>query len=246
MKRGNASATQHYFHYYLTDENGKHIGSKGVKLNDSETLPTQIEPIRDQEPKTPTKTRSTQQAEVMNALTEQVQSLAQENQRIWEQINTMKASVPQASTTTDTTFFTREIESLRSQLEAMQQERDLMATELEQAKTEKETLQQKLTQIHQSYQQRIEGLTELLKQTPPIPQSTPVQPTQEIATVQAAEPKPQEQTAKVIQPKPKREHITKTGSADQRIEAAMRAIMRWNYEHEFDRDKFALNQSCKN
>ncbi len=40
LKRANSSATQHYFHYYLVDSNGQHIGAKGIKLGAS--LSTEI------------------------------------------------------------------------------------------------------------------------------------------------------------------------------------------------------------
>jgi integrase len=35
LKRANSSATQHYFHYYLVDDNGQHLGAKGIKLGSS-------------------------------------------------------------------------------------------------------------------------------------------------------------------------------------------------------------------
>ncbi len=40
LKRANSSATQHYFHYYLVDSNGQHLGAKGIKLDRSS--PTDI------------------------------------------------------------------------------------------------------------------------------------------------------------------------------------------------------------
>jgi Telomere resolvase len=43
LKRANSSATQHYFHYYLVDGNGQHLGAKGIKLGGAE----QIEIIAD-------------------------------------------------------------------------------------------------------------------------------------------------------------------------------------------------------
>jgi len=49
-------------------------------------------------------------------------------------------------------------------------------------------------------------------------------------------PKPQIATLK-------REHITTTGTADQRVEAAMRLLMQWNREHDSDSNKFAITQS---
>jgi Telomere resolvase len=38
LKRANSSATQHYFHYYLVDRNGQHLGSKGIKINADQLL----------------------------------------------------------------------------------------------------------------------------------------------------------------------------------------------------------------
>jgi hypothetical protein len=42
LKRANSSATQHYFHYYLVDSNGQHLGAKGIKLTKGvvEPMPT--------------------------------------------------------------------------------------------------------------------------------------------------------------------------------------------------------------
>lgn len=40
----NSATTHHYFHYYLTDENGRHIGSKGVLLDEAGGLPELPEP----------------------------------------------------------------------------------------------------------------------------------------------------------------------------------------------------------
>lgn len=254
LKRGNSSATQHYFHYYLIDGNGKHIGSRGVKLTDGESLPTSIEPNSESQPETvpeaSPETQPIQQPELMDAiaaLTEQIQALTQENQRIWTHISTMDASTTQAPTATDTSFFTREIESLRSQLAELRQERDQAAAELEHIKSENESLQQ-LTQTHQAYQQRIEGLTELLKQAPLTAQTTQPQDVEVPMTAieAAAAPIPVGKPItpiQPVQPKPKREHITKAGSADQRVEATMLAIQEWNRNHDSDSEKFAITQS---
>jgi integrase len=38
LKRANSSATQHYFHYYLVDGNGQHLGAKGIKLSGSQQI----------------------------------------------------------------------------------------------------------------------------------------------------------------------------------------------------------------
>ncbi len=263
LKRGNSTATQHYFHYYLVDGNGKHIGSRGVKLTDGGSLPTPTEPTSESQPETLPeslpKTQPTQQPELMGAiaaLTEQIQALTQENQRIWTHISTMDVSTTQAPTATDTSFFTREIESLRSQLAELKQERDQAAAELEQVKLQNESLQQQFDQERQAYQQRIEGLTDLLKQTPPTAQPIPPQPVEtptattraEVeAAVESTPPTPVSKpvtSIQPVQPKPKREHITKAGSADQRVEAAMRAIMEWNRQEGRDwEDKFAITQS---
>ncbi|PSB15021.1 hypothetical protein C7B65_25400 [Phormidesmis priestleyi ULC007] len=251
LKRGNSSATQHYFHYYLIDGNGKHIGSRGVKLTDGETLPTPIEPISESQPETLPETQPTQQPEstisvsfaapeAFSALTEQISTLTQEMQRLWSHVEKMSTQQPQAPTATDTSFFTREIEDLRSQLTELKQERDQAAAALEQVKNQNESLQQQFAQERQAYQQRIEGLTELLKQTPPTAQIAPPQPVE--VSVAATEVQP----VRPVQPtqsKPKREHITKAGSADQRVETAMTAIMEWNRHHDSDSEKFAITQS---
>jgi Telomere resolvase len=44
LKRGNSSATQFYFHYYLVDQLGQHLSAKGIKLGVQESgmeLPTE-------------------------------------------------------------------------------------------------------------------------------------------------------------------------------------------------------------
>ena len=91
-------------------------------------------------------------------------------------------------------------------------------------------LQQQFAQERQAYQQRIEVLTDLLRQTPPTAQTTPLHPVEAPTTdakeTAASAPQIQpEPSAQLIQPKPKRERTTRAGTADQRVEAAMRAIM---------------------
>ena len=248
LKRGNSTATQHYFHYYLIDGNGQHIGSKGVKLTTGETLSTQIELITKSQPEPLPETQPTQQLESTNAiatLTEQISTLTQEMQRLWRHVREMNTQQPQAPLAIDTSFSTREIESLRSQLAELKQERDQAAVELEQVKNQNETLQQQFAQERQAYQQRIEGLTELLKQIPPTAQITSPQPVE--ATITATKTPvvtaPEAQPVQPNQAKPKREHITKAGSADQRVEAAIKTIMEWNRHHDSDSEKFAITQS---
>jgi integrase len=233
LQRSNSTATQHYFHYYLVDGNGKHIGSRGVKLTEGESLPTPIELTSESQSETVSEslpeTQPTQLPEFINAiatLTQQMQALTQDNQRIWQYLNTMNTSPTQAPTATDTSFFTREIENLRSQLTTLEQERNHVAAALEQARTKHDSSQQQFAQERLSYQQRIEVLTELLKQPPSAAQTqpsvNPVQPTQPL----------------------KREHPTRAGRADQRVEAAMWAIMEWNRQEGRDwEDKFAITQS---
>lgn len=241
LKRGNSTATQHYFHYYLVDGNGKHIGSRGVMLTDGGMLPNPIEPISESQPEPLPKTQATRQPESTTAsLSEQISNLTQDMQRLWSHVREMNAQQPQAPTATDTSFFTREIENLRSQLEDLTQERDQAAAQLEQAKTQNESLKQQFDQERQAYQHRIEGLTELLKQIPLIPQIVSSQSVETSVTATEVQPvKPVQPT----QPRPKREHITKAGSADQRVEAAMTAIMEWNRHHDSDSEKFAITQS---
>lgn len=228
MKRSNASATQHYFHYFLIDGNGKHIGAKGAMLSSDEGVSTPIESAQGN-PETRIKTaiaaeKRTDQQDSTNAiaaLSEQVTTLTQEINQIWNHITHMNTQAP---TATDTTLLRREIETLRD--------------ELDQARAENERLKQQVSQIHQAYQQRIEGLTELIKQSPSIAQPSATQFVESTPTRAATMPAPKPQIAT-----PKREHITTAGSADQRIEGAMRLLMQWNREHDSDSNKFAITQS---
>jgi FtsZ-binding cell division protein ZapB len=272
LKRSNASATQHYFHYYLVDGNGKHIGSRGVKLTGDDPLPTLLKPERQHQTKPlsesqlPSESQPIESPELTTVinkavpqeiatLSQQIETLTQEIQRIWSHVSSMNLQTPQSSTAIDTTFFTREIESLRSQIATIQQERDQASTQLEQVRTENEGLQQQFTQERQAYQQRIEGLTNLLKQTPPTAQSSPSPPllpppsqlvetpVAPVHSAVAAKLLSQSTTPEPEQSRPKREHITRAGSADQRVKAAMLAIQEWNRQHDSDSDKFAITQS---
>ena len=248
LKRANASATQHYFHYYLVDGKGQHIGSRGVKLSQGEPLMTPIALSSAKQSETFLEPLpETEATSAITTLTEQLATLTQDMQRLWSHVEKMNTQPPQAPTATDTTFFTREIEKLRSQLVEMVQERDQVARELEQVQGEKEALQQQFERERLAYQQRIEGLTELLKQTPAITQMEPLQSVETTVTATeatVARPQTQPLTAvQLTQPKPNREHITKAGSADQRVEGAMRAVMEWNRQHDSDSDKFAITQS---
>jgi hypothetical protein len=62
LKRANSSATQHYFHYYLVDSNGQHLGAKGIKLSGSLPDTATIDP-------------------------QQFAALQQEVSRLWEHLN---------------------------------------------------------------------------------------------------------------------------------------------------------------
>ena len=235
LKRGNSSATQHYFHYFLVDENGKHIGAKGVMLSGEkgEALPTQIETNEEIQPEPETLAIATEpridqqdSTSAIAALSEQVAILKKEISNIWNHI--MNTQSPQAPIT---------VENLRAQLIAMEQHRDQMAAQLEQVKTENEDLQRQLLETRQVYQQRVEALTDLLKQAPITAQIS--QPVESIPERTAVAPAPKTQTPMATT----RQHITTAGSADQRVEGAMRALMQWNREHDSDSAKFAITQS---
>lgn len=340
FKRANATATQHYFHYYLVNENGQHIGSKGVMLatggqppapiaadtvinertgeamlepqaieqtetaqpietpetieaselvavsepstvepseasevNESIDRPETTEPAaievenapEQSEPSGATEADSSTPSEAIALLTEQIQSLSQtftqEIQQLWSRMNEMQQSAP---ATPDTSFFTREIEALRQQLEDTQQERDQATAELEQVRKQNIQLQGRIASLqheyelqraadHQFFQNRIDQLTAIIRDTPPTPstppvtaqpveaesQATPPQAEQAIAPVTNLTPQPQQTEAPRIRAK----HSTVRGSADQRIEAAMLAIQEWNRHHAALDDKFAITQS---
>jgi len=256
LRRANSSATQHYFHYYLVDESGQHIGSRGVMLVEGEALPMAIEldegelgevesmsGIQPELKAVAMETIALPETSEMSmvefsALSEQVQALTQEVQRLWGHINMNGQTLQTVPTPTDITFFTREIEGLRSRLVQLELERDQGGVELERLRGENGALCEQFEQERQVYQQRIEGLSELLKQP-----ATSAMPTQAVVTSQAVLTEGRgsirEDTAMPLRSSVKGSPVR--GNAVQRVEAALLLIQEWNRNHAFA-DRFAITQ----
>jgi integrase len=229
LKRGNAAATQHYFHYYLVDDQGKHLGSRGVLLAEEalELIPepggTGMEMVTEMD------------AEMMptHGLATQVATLTLQLQQLQGQVMALgQLPTPGVNATpADTGGFAREIESLRAQVAALISERDQVSTELAQAKETVATLQAQVEQERAAYQSRIAGLVELLKVAPLQDELTaPAQLSLEGVAIPST-------------PLKHKGRVTRFGSADARVEAAMRAVMDWNNSHPKHQDKWAITQS---
>jgi integrase len=297
LKRGNASATQHYFHYYLVDGAGKHLGSKGVLLSEQElAAPAQIDATEQidlldpTDPKNPIALvqpafgaepeddgESPSQppvAEEKEDLTRQVAELKQQMEMLWGQVERLGTSTPlpspeslpqiqsQVQPEIQSQVQTEDIEALKAELNHAAKERDQHLAELTRVREELASLHTQFVAERLAYQHRIEGLTTLLKSTPAT--ATPTQltleglaapPPQPINTRKKAPSKATNNVSSKIPDKAPDKGLpvttvrsptrsgTRAGKADQRIEAAMRAIMDWNHTHPQHDDKWAITQS---
>jgi integrase len=231
LKRANSSATQHYFHYYLVDSNGNHLGSKGIKLSAKNSLVTNDHPDPDLDvptnpvqlellssPKIPVASKvlrpkiSTPNLEPSTSSSatdttidpQQFAALQQEVTRLWQHI----ADVPSQPLTNN------EQATLPTQVRQLTQE---LAT----ARNYIASLEQDIAGLRQAnlgYQQRIAQLTNVLQ-----PNSTKSTPTAFPSTALLSTPAPQRRVP-----------------AATKIWAAIEAIMLWNQQNE---QKFAISQT---
>jgi integrase len=237
LRRGNAAATQHYFHYYLVDEAGRHLGSRGVLLAEEalEVIPgtpgmreeIPPEPVDAVMPKDELATQVATLSVQLRLLQDQVAALGQKP--------ALAMSGPEVGADEAET---REIERLQAQVAATMAERDQVHAELRHAQDALAALQAQLIQERGAFQARIAGLVELLK----------VAPT-ELAPTEVEPPTAQDvQLALLAETSASKTNTTgrgrgNSGSADARVEAAMRAIMDWNNTHPRLADKWAITQS---
>jgi Telomere resolvase len=222
LKRANSSATQHYFHYYLVDSNGQHLGAKGIKLTKGvETMPTIFDDDLDD-------TNTPLQLELLST-----PMTAKTNRKISKSIDLQKSSaneppLPTASST-NTPIDPQQFADLQQEVSRLWQH--LAAVGTPPVAEQEATLAAKLSQLTQElaiahnyiatleqdnlgYQQRIEQFTKILQPT------------------KSAKPTPPK-TSTVPTP-PKRI------SAATKILAAIEAIMLWNQQNE---QKFAISQT---
>jgi integrase len=233
LKRANSSATQHYFHYYLVDSNGQHLGAKGIKLDSStpieivvenyenlETMPVQLELLAN-----PTTSKSVAKADgkainppvadINESLPlqpgatidpQQFAALQQEVSRLWQHLN----STPQPQVN-------------QVELTSVQNTSAQLTQELAAAHSHIVELTQEVTTLHQAnlgYQQRIEQLMDILQPSGARPIAKPLSP-------------------KISVSSPKLEPERRTPAAT-RILAAINTIMLWNSQNT---QKFAISQT---
>jgi Telomere resolvase len=230
LKRANSSATQHYFHYYLVDSNGQHLGAKGIKLTKGvvEPMPTIFDADLDD---TDTPLQLELLSTPMNAKTNKKISKRSANEPPLP-----VADLSPATSSTNTQIDPQQFADLQQEVSRLWQHLAAVGTppvaEQESVLTAKltkltkeltaahdyiATLEQDISALKQdnlSYQQRIEQFTKILQPTksdrltPPKISTAPTPP--------------------------------KRIPAATKILAAIEAIMLWNQQNE---QKFAISQT---
>jgi hypothetical protein len=239
LKRANSSATQHYFHYYLVDGNGQHLGAKGIKLGgflsteivaddykNVQNTPVQLELLTNPTTKKsvsktakktmdrPVDTNSREslppQADTPTIDPQQFAALQQEVSRLWQHLNSTKASPDASPDASQSQVNQAEIIANTSQ--------ELAAAHSHIAELEQEVAT--LYQANLGYQQRIEQLMNIL------------QPSEAKPVVKTSSPK-----ISVSPPKPE---TKRREPAATKILAAIDTIMLWNKKND---QKFAISQT---
>jgi integrase len=251
LKRANAGATQHYFHYYLVDGAGKHLGERGVLLAemgaapgeesleqeiDAPVLDEPVMPLPEGADDIPAMAEPTPTSD-SGDLARQVAVLSQDLHRLWGLIEQRQGDpVPSPTAAVGQ----QELEGLHAQLREAEQERDQAVREVSQVRAELARLQSQFQAERGAFQKRVDGLTELLKSTPVTPAGAPGELTQ--LTLGGLEDNTSQ--PKTRKPTSKRTSASKLrGSADRRVETALHAIIEWNQNQRRHDQKFAITQS---
>jgi Telomere resolvase len=243
LKRANSSATQHYFHYYLVDNNGQHLGAKGIKLGQSipteivaddyedlDATPVQLELLTNQTASKPVSKAAKKvsnppaavspneslQSDTPTIDPQQFAALQQEVSRLWQHLNA--ANTPQTQVNQEETTI---VQNTSAQL----------TQELAAARSHITELEQEIATLHQAnlgYQQRIEQLMNILQ-----PSGTKSMMTKPSAKISVAPAKP------TIKPLVK-PTVERRKPAAIKILAAIETIMLWNKRND---QKFAISQT---
>jgi hypothetical protein len=217
LKRANSSATQHYFHYYLVDHNGQHIGSKGIKLQAGQEAFAVAKDITDP-PIEPVQmellslTNSPKIDHDNSMMAEQFAALQQQVQLLWQKI--------------ESPTFTNNDELIQLRAQCAQLNTKLTAAHTKITQLEQESNQ--LRQANLAYEQRIAQFTAVLQAPTAKEIKIPTKPLQ-IKTKRS----PQTQIADPIKP-------SKRPPAAVKIVAAIAAIKQWNSQND---QKFAISQT---
>jgi Telomere resolvase len=238
LKRANSSATQHYFHYYLVDSNGQHLGAKGIKLSDSSSIEIVADDYEDLDA-TPVQlellTNPTAKKSISKAAKKASAGEASETINVAIAANSGESLPPQTPTIDPQQFAALQQEVSRlwqhlnstntSQPQVNQKEptNTLVHQELAIAHSHIAELEQKVAILHQAnlgYQQRIEQLTNILR---------------------PAEAKPSIKTPSLkISVSPTKPEAERRPPAATKILAAIDTIMFWNSQNT---QKFAISQT---
>jgi hypothetical protein len=238
LKRANSSATQHYFHYYLVDSNGQHLGAKGIKLSDSSSIEIVADDYEDLDA-TPVQlellTNPTAKKSISKAAKKASAGEASETINVAIVANSGESLPPQTPTIDPQQFAALQQEVSRlwqhlnstsasqSQVNQKEPANTLVHQELDTAHSHIAELEQKIAILHQAnlgYQQRIEQLTNILR------------PAEAKPAIKAPSPK--------ISVSPTKSEAERRPPAATKILAAIDTIMLWNSQNT---QKFAISQT---
>jgi hypothetical protein len=248
LKRANSSATQHYFHYYLVDSNGQHLGAKGIKLGeftateivaddyeDLDATPVQLELLANPTARKPVVSKAAKQA--IDGGAGETRPVAVDSHEFLPPQPDTPAIDPQqfaalqqevsrlwqhlnSSNNSQPQFNQEELTTVQNTSAQLSQE--LAAAHNYIAELEQEVVT--LNQANLGYQQRIEQLMNIL------------QPTGAKSMMTTASPKVSVSPTKI----PKKPPTERRVPAATKILAAIDTIMLWNHQND---QKFAISQT---
>jgi regulator of replication initiation timing len=141
----NSPSTAHYFHYFLTDDKGKHIGDKGVLLEAEATIASETQPVALTAIEPDTKLTDATQTQ---AQPPQPETLSAPTTATPSETHFMDALAELSNTIG---FLRREAELQKLRADQLQGERDRLAVQLEALRQRVNTLEQaKQSQVEQS------------------------------------------------------------------------------------------------
>jgi Telomere resolvase len=238
LKRANSSATQHYFHYYLVDSNGQHLGAKGIKLGAS--LSTEIVADEHEEiDATPVQLELLANPTAKKSVKKAIAESINETIDLPVAIDICESSPPQSDTIDPQQFAalqqevsrlwqhlnstnTPQSQANQEELTTVQNTSAQVTQELAAARDHIAELEQDVATLHQAnlgYQQRIQQLMNIL---------------------QPAGAKPVVKMLPKISISPPKPEAKSRPPASIKILAAIDTIMLWNHQND---QKFAISQT---
>ncbi|MCU0548698.1 MAG: telomere resolvase [Leptolyngbya sp. Prado105] len=159
----NSSSTAHYFHYYLVDQSGNHIGTKGV-LKEQPTEPEVVQPQLSPQPESATAIHSETTIKHKTAIENNaIKNNAIKNNAIKNNAIKKTAEITPESKFMDAlTELSQTIGFLRTEAQHHKQIAESLQRDRDQLKLEVELLQQQVRELEQAKQGQVEQ-TEPLK-----------------------------------------------------------------------------------